>query len=59
MQAPTTPSGSPAQEPGERSCPNCGAANGLTAAFCWQCYQPFGAYRQPPGLAGSPHRRSW
>jgi len=57
MQAPTTPSGSPAQEPDERSCPNCCAANGLTAAFCWQCYQPFGAYRQPPGLAGSPPDR--
>jgi len=57
MQAPTTPSGPPVQEPGERTCPNCGAANGMTAAFCWQCYQPFGAYRQPPGLAGSPPDR--
>jgi len=57
MQAPTTPSGSPAQQPGERTCPNCGAPNGLTAAFCWQCYQPFGAYQTPPGLAGSPPDR--
>ena len=57
MQAPTTPSGSPAQQPGERTCPNCGAPNGLTAAFCWQCYQPFGAYETPPGLAGSPPDR--
>lgn len=43
MQAPTTPSGPPAQEPDERPCPNCGAANGPAAAFCWQCYRPFGA----------------
>jgi hypothetical protein len=57
MQAPTTPSGSPAQQPDERTCPNCGAPNGLTAAFCWQCYQPFGAYQTPPGLAGSPPDR--
>jgi hypothetical protein len=56
MQAPTTPSGSPAQQPDERTCPNCGAPNGLTAAFCWQCYQPFGAYRAP-GVAGSPPDR--
>lgn len=54
MQAPTTPNGQPAQEPDERTCPNCGAANGLTAAFCWQCYRPFGAYAAPPGLAGAP-----
>ena len=57
MQAPTTPSGEPAQQPGDRTCPNCGAPNGLTAAFCWQCYQPFGAYQTPPGLAGSPPDR--
>ena len=57
MQAPTTPSGSPAQQPGERTCPNCGAPTGRTAAFCWQCYQPFGAYQTPPGLAGSPPDR--
>jgi len=41
MQASTTPSASPAHEPDERSCTGCGAANGLTAAFCWQCYRPF------------------
>jgi len=57
MQAPTTPNGSPAQQPGGRTCPNCAAPNGLTAAFCWQCYQPFGAYQTPPGLAGSPPDR--
>lgn len=57
MQAPTTPSGPPVQQPGERTCPNCGAPNGQTAAFCWQCYQPFGAYQTPPGLAGSPPDR--
>ena len=54
MQAPTTPGGPPAQEPEERTCPACGAANGLTAAFCWQCYRPFGAHAAPPGLAGRP-----
>ena len=54
MQAPTTPNGQPAQEPDQRTCPNCGAANGLTAAFCWQCSRPFGAYAAPPGLAGTP-----
>ncbi|HEX5902097.1 MAG TPA: hypothetical protein VF028_03135 [Actinomycetota bacterium] len=54
MQAPTTPNGQPAQDPGQRTCPICGAANGLTAAFCWQCYRPFGAYAAPPGLAGAP-----
>ena len=54
MQAPTTPSGSPAPQPGDRTCPNCGAPSGLTAAFCWQCHQPFGAHQTPPGLAGSP-----
>lgn len=54
MQAPTTPSGSPARQPGDRNCPNCGASSGLTAAFCWQCHQPFGADQTPPGLAGSP-----
>lgn len=53
MQAPTTPSGAPAQEPDERSCPNCGTANGHTAAFCWQCYQPFGTPSSPPGHAGA------
>jgi hypothetical protein len=52
VQAPTTPGGPPAQEPDERTCPGCGAANGLTAAFCWQCYRPFGAHT--PGLAGRP-----
>ena len=57
MQAPTTPSGSPARQPGDRTCPNCGAPNGVTAAFCWQCYQPFGAYQSPPGVAGSPPDR--
>jgi hypothetical protein len=56
MQAPTTPNSQPAQEPDQRTCPNCGAANGLTAAFCWQCYRPFGfgAHAAPPGLAGAP-----
>lgn len=57
MQAPTTPSGSPARQPGDRTCPNCGAPNGVTAAFCWQCYQPFGAYQAPPGVVGSPPDR--
>lgn len=47
MQAPTAPSDQPAQEPGERACPSCGAANGLIAAFCWQCYRPFGANGGP------------
>jgi hypothetical protein len=47
MQAPTTPDGPSAQTPDERTCPGCGAANGLTAAFCWQCYQPFGASAAP------------
>lgn len=54
MQAPTTPNGPAAQEPDQRTCPICGAANGLTAAFCWQCYRPFGAHVAPPGLAGAP-----
>lgn len=49
MQAPTAPSGTPAQEPGERACPSCGAANGQLAAFCWQCYRPFGAASAPAG----------
>jgi hypothetical protein len=44
VQAPTTPAGSPAQQPGERTCPSCGASNGALAAFCWQCYQQFGAH---------------
>jgi len=47
MQAPTAPSGPPAQEPGGRACPACGAANGALAAFCWQCYRPFGAAVAP------------
>ncbi len=52
MQAPTAPSGQPAQEPDERACPSCGAANGPIAAFCWQCYRPFGAAGSPgPGPA--------
>lgn len=46
MQAPTTPSGAPAKEPGQRACPGCGAANGAVAAFCWQCYRPFGMAMQ-------------
>ena len=50
MQAPTTPSGSPAPQPGDRTCPHCGAPNALTAAFCQQCYQAFGANQTPPGL---------
>jgi len=48
MQAPTTPSGSPAQEPVERPCPGCGAGNGPAAAFCWQCYRPFAAANPAP-----------
>jgi hypothetical protein len=60
MQAPTTPSGSPAPRPGDRTCPNCGTPNGLTAAFCWRCYQPFGAYQRPPGPADPPpDREPW
>ena len=39
-QTPTTPRGSAVHEPGERTCPACGAANGLTPAFCLQCNQP-------------------
>ena len=46
----TTPSGSPAPQPGDRTCQDCGAPNGLTAAFCRQCYQAFGANQTPPGL---------
>ena len=56
MQAPTTPhEDAPAQDPGDRTCPSCGAANGLTSAFCWQCYRPFGA----PAVApfGAPARQ--
>jgi hypothetical protein len=49
MQAPTAPGGPPAQEPDERACPSCGAANGQLAAFCWQCYRPFGAAAEPAG----------
>jgi len=48
MQASTTPSGSPAREPDERPCAGCGAANGLTAAFCWQCYRPFASTPASP-----------
>jgi hypothetical protein len=48
MQAPpTTSSGAPAKEPVQRPCPGCGAANGAVAAFCWQCYRPFGLAAQP------------
>ncbi len=54
MQAPTTPSDRPDHGSDERTCPGCGAANGLTAAFCWQCYRPFGAMAPPPGAAGAP-----
>lgn len=57
MQTPTTPSGPPAQQPGDRTCPNCGAPNGPTVAFCYRCYQPFGAYQTPPRLGGSPPDR--
>jgi hypothetical protein len=60
MQTPTTPSGSPAQQPGDQTCPNCGAPNGATVAFCYQCYQPFGAYQTPPRQGGSqPDRGPW
>ena len=44
---PTTPSGAPAREPAQRACPGCGAANGAVAAFCWQCYRPFGMATLP------------
>ena len=54
MQAPATPSGPPVQEPDERRCPTCGAASGLTAAFCWQCYRPFGASAPSPPATGAP-----
>jgi len=40
VQPPTTTSGSPVHEQGVRTCPACGAANGLTAAFCLQCKHP-------------------
>jgi len=56
MQAPTAPGGQPAQEPDERACPSCGAANGLIAAFCWQCYRPFGAAGGPVAGPAAPHR---
>lgn len=46
MQAPTTPGSAPA-DPGLRVCPQCGAVNGPTNAFCWQCYRQFN------GTAGS------
>lgn len=42
MQAPRTPA-SPGEKPETRGCPSCGAANGVLAAFCWQCYAAFGA----------------
>jgi hypothetical protein len=52
MQAPpTTSSGAPAKEPGQRPCPGCGAANGAVAAFCWQCYRPFGLASEPEAAA--------
>ena len=53
MQAPTTPSGPPAKEPDERACAGCGAANGISAAFCWQCYRPFAAAPDAPAPAGA------
>ena len=53
MQAPTTPSGTPVSEPDDRTCPGCGAANGVSAAFCWQCYRPFGAPAVQAAPAGS------
>ena len=64
MQAPTTPSGPPAQEPDERPCAGCGAANTHAAAFCWQCYRPFpaapgGAPGGWPGTAGSNAPSGW
>jgi hypothetical protein len=40
MQAPTTPGSAPA-DPALRVCPQCGAVNGPTNAFCWQCYRQF------------------
>ncbi len=54
MQAPSTPSGVPAQQPDERPCPGCGASNGPLAAFCWQCYRPFGAHPGADAMPASP-----
>lgn len=54
MQAPTTPTDPPVSQPDERACPACGAQNGQLAAFCWQCYRPFGPRMVPHqgGYAG-------
>jgi hypothetical protein len=58
MQAPTAP-GSAAADPALRVCPQCGAVNGPTNAFCWQCYRQFdGSVSLPaapaaPGLRGA------
>ena len=54
MQAPTTPDDRPDHGSEGRTCAGCGAANGLTAAFCWQCYRPFGHAAPPPGMASAP-----
>jgi hypothetical protein len=51
MQAPTAPGSAPA-DPGLRVCPQCGAVNGPTNAFCWQCYRQFGGTSS--GLPAAP-----
>ena len=50
MQAPTTPDDRPDHGSEGRTCAGCGAANGVTATFCWQCYRPFGQPATPPGI---------
>lgn len=52
MQAPTT-SGTQAQEPGLRICPGCGAVNGPTVGFCWQCFRAFDGSVAPAASEGS------
>lgn len=61
MQAPTT-SGAPAQEPGLRVCPGCGAVNGPTVGFCWQCYRAFNGSNAPvppPPRTSAPRGVAW
>ena len=54
MQAPTAPGSAPA-DPSLRVCPQCGAMNGPTNAFCWQCYRQFnGSSGLPAAPAASP-----
>jgi hypothetical protein len=54
MQTPSTQGTTPAGEPGGRPCPACGASNGALAAFCWQCYRPFGAPTPSSTLPAAP-----